>query len=197
MHSLERHRGHFFNWYDTRTLAPLNPRYISTVDSGNLAGHLLTLRAGLASLADASILHPRWLDGVSDTFESCANRPPAPRVSCASRTARARHCRARRTAGSLCSHIEQLPRVRRSGRALPGAAADVPAPPGFAGPKFRTGPIRAWSKLTAGQTLERQCVALRDELIVLAPWLAVPKEAAQLHLLPIALKLSHWPRCSL
>ncbi|MGA2500361.1 MAG: glucoamylase family protein, partial [Tepidisphaeraceae bacterium] len=48
---LERHRGHFYNWYDTRTLEPLQPRYVSTVDSGNLAGHLLTLAAGLDELA--------------------------------------------------------------------------------------------------------------------------------------------------
>ena len=46
MQSLERHRGHFFNWYDTRALAPLTPRYISTVDSGNLVSSLLTLRVG-------------------------------------------------------------------------------------------------------------------------------------------------------
>ena len=44
---LERHRGHFYNWYDTRSLAPLQPTYISTVDSGNLAGSLLTLKQGL------------------------------------------------------------------------------------------------------------------------------------------------------
>ncbi len=44
MESLERHRGHFYNWYDTQTLLPLAPRYVSTVDSGNLAAHLLTLR---------------------------------------------------------------------------------------------------------------------------------------------------------
>ncbi len=47
MESLERYRGHFYNWYDTQSLKPLPPLYISTVDSGNLAGHLLTLRAGL------------------------------------------------------------------------------------------------------------------------------------------------------
>jgi hypothetical protein len=44
MAALERHRGHFYNWYDTQSLQPLLPTYISTVDSGNLAGHLLTLR---------------------------------------------------------------------------------------------------------------------------------------------------------
>ena len=46
MEGLERHHGHFLNWYDTRTLKPLQPPYISTVDSGNLAGHLLTLGPG-------------------------------------------------------------------------------------------------------------------------------------------------------
>jgi cyclic beta-1,2-glucan synthetase len=38
MDRLQRYRGHFYNWYDTRTLEPLRPIYISTVDSGNLAG---------------------------------------------------------------------------------------------------------------------------------------------------------------
>ena len=44
---LERFEGHLLNWYDTQTLAPLPPRYVSTVDSGNLAGALMTLAAGL------------------------------------------------------------------------------------------------------------------------------------------------------
>jgi cyclic beta-1,2-glucan synthetase len=50
MERLERHSGHFYNWYDTQTLQPLHPLYISTVDSGNLAAHMLTLRQGLLSL---------------------------------------------------------------------------------------------------------------------------------------------------
>ena len=48
--SLERFEGHLLNWYDTRSLAPLFPRYISTVDSGNLAGALLTLSVALQQL---------------------------------------------------------------------------------------------------------------------------------------------------
>ncbi len=47
METMERYKGHFYNWYDTESLKPLLPMYISTVDSGNLAAHLLTLRAGL------------------------------------------------------------------------------------------------------------------------------------------------------
>ncbi|HEU5133198.1 MAG TPA: protein ndvB, partial [Pyrinomonadaceae bacterium] len=41
---LGRMHGHFFNWYDTKTLEPLLPQYISTVDSGNLAGHLIAVK---------------------------------------------------------------------------------------------------------------------------------------------------------
>ncbi|MEX2214195.1 MAG: glucoamylase family protein [Phycisphaeraceae bacterium] len=64
---LERYRGHFYNWYDTRTLQPLPPRYVSMVDSGNLAGHLLVLRQGLLELIDAPIVSPRIFDGLRDT----------------------------------------------------------------------------------------------------------------------------------
>jgi len=48
---LEHYEGHLLNWYDTRTLEPLAPKYVSTVDSGNLAGALLALAAGLRGLA--------------------------------------------------------------------------------------------------------------------------------------------------
>ena len=68
MESLERHRGHFYNWYDTQSLKPLLPLYISSVDSGNLAGHLLALRQGLLVIPDDEILGARLFDGLSDTF---------------------------------------------------------------------------------------------------------------------------------
>ncbi|MEY4239820.1 MAG: hypothetical protein RL339_2421, partial [Pseudomonadota bacterium] len=51
---LERWRGHMLNWYDTRTLAPLEPRYVSTVDSGNLAVSLITLQQGCLRIAEQS-----------------------------------------------------------------------------------------------------------------------------------------------
>ena len=51
--SLERFEGHLLNWYDTHTLAPLPPAYISTVDSGNFAGALLTLSVALGQIAGA------------------------------------------------------------------------------------------------------------------------------------------------
>ncbi len=66
--TLERHQGHFFNWYDTQTLQPLPPRYVSAVDSGNLAGHLLTLSAGLYTLPDQPIVGLGVLSGLADTL---------------------------------------------------------------------------------------------------------------------------------
>jgi cyclic beta-1,2-glucan synthetase len=48
---LERFEGHLLNWYDTGTLEPLTPEYVSTVDSGNLAGALITLASGLEQTA--------------------------------------------------------------------------------------------------------------------------------------------------
>ncbi|MDR3412602.1 MAG: glucoamylase family protein [Formivibrio sp.] len=72
MEGLARFRGHFYNWYDTQTLQPLPPLYVSTVDSGNLAGHLLTLRAGLLALADNKILGEQWIQGLSDTLRIVA-----------------------------------------------------------------------------------------------------------------------------
>lgn len=68
MELLPRYRGHFYNWYDTQTLQPLPPRYVSTVDSGNLAGHLLTLRQGLLALAEAPVLAPCTFRGMADTL---------------------------------------------------------------------------------------------------------------------------------
>ncbi len=68
---LPRYRGHFFNWYDTRTLAPLLPTYVSSVDSGNLAGYLLTLKVGLQQLADDPFNPGRALDGIHDPLRLC------------------------------------------------------------------------------------------------------------------------------
>ncbi len=68
VHKLEQYRGHFYNWYDTQTLLPLHPLYVSTVDSGNLAGHLLTLRQGLLALEDDCIYSSRGFEALRDTL---------------------------------------------------------------------------------------------------------------------------------
>lgn len=67
MDTLERFKGHLYNWYDTRSKSPLYPRYVSTVDSGNLAGHLLTLRQGLLALPDQPLILPNIWQGTRTT----------------------------------------------------------------------------------------------------------------------------------
>ena len=68
MESLKRYRGHFYNWYDTQNLVPLKPLYVSSVDSGNLAGNLLILKQGLLMLTDDKILQPRLYESLTDTL---------------------------------------------------------------------------------------------------------------------------------
>ncbi len=69
---MQRYRGHFYNWYDTGNLEPLRPMYVSTVDSGNLAGHLLTLAAGLDELEILPIVGPRTFEGLHATLAELA-----------------------------------------------------------------------------------------------------------------------------
>ena len=65
---MERYRGHFYNWYDTQSLVPLTPRYVSTVDSGNLVGHLFVFAQGLQQLMDAPLLPARVFRGLGDSL---------------------------------------------------------------------------------------------------------------------------------
>ncbi|MBF0260009.1 MAG: cyclic beta 1-2 glucan synthetase, partial [Desulfamplus sp.] len=67
MGQLKQYRGHFYNWYDTKSLEPLLPMYVSSVDSGNLAASLLTLQAGLLALPDEKLIGKRLFEGISDT----------------------------------------------------------------------------------------------------------------------------------
>ncbi|HUL63078.1 MAG TPA: glucoamylase family protein [Burkholderiaceae bacterium] len=66
---LPRFRGHFFNWYETRELRPLDPKYISTVDSGNLAGHLLAVAQGCEQSIDDPLFTQGVCEGLGDTLQ--------------------------------------------------------------------------------------------------------------------------------
>ena len=68
MNGLERFRGHFYNWYDTRDLRPLDPKYVSSVDSGNLAGHLIALGQACQDIIDRPLLGPQVLSGIADAI---------------------------------------------------------------------------------------------------------------------------------
>ena len=63
----DRYEGHFYNWYDTATLEALMPRYVSTVDSGNLAACLLTLDCGIEELLRSPVVDSFLQSGIEDT----------------------------------------------------------------------------------------------------------------------------------
>ena len=77
MQRMDKFRGHFYNWYDTETLTPLLPKYISTVDSGNLVGHLVTMQQGLLLLADEKIFSTNMYSGILDSVRVLMEKSPA------------------------------------------------------------------------------------------------------------------------
>jgi cellobiose phosphorylase len=167
---LERYRGHFYNWYDTRSLKPLQPAYVSTVDSGNFLACALTLKQGLAQKVQDAILGPQVIQGLNDTLALVAEA----------------------VAGVAADHPE-LAEVRRQaeallaelGRQLQPVPADLL---GWSRLLARLGPL-ADQLVAQGRTLaeragpmpwqpyvwsERFAAAVRDraaELARLAPWL--------------------------
>jgi cyclic beta-1,2-glucan synthetase len=69
MNGLERFRGHLYNWYDTRDLRPLDPKYVSSVDSGNLAGHLIALACACREMIARPVVNPAaWRAGIEDAL---------------------------------------------------------------------------------------------------------------------------------
>ena len=69
MDGLERFRGHFYNWYDTHDLHPLDPKYVSSVDSGNLAGHLIAVGNACREMISRPVVGPECLDGIEDAVQ--------------------------------------------------------------------------------------------------------------------------------
>ena len=169
MQRLERYRGHFYNWYDTLDLQPLQPMYISTVDSGNLAGHLLTLRPGLCALMHEPILARRWSGGLRDTFgllsTICSDTPSRSLTDFADALGA---CEAM-PAAVIAEMRRQLENLTQIAIRLESEMAGV----------AHEETVR-WSSALAAQ-----CRGLLDELDRLAPWSAMsPPPAVLSDLLP-------------
>ena len=77
MNRLERFRGHFYNWYDTRNLRPLDPKYVSSVDSGNLAGHLIAFANACRGIICRPIADSSWRSGIEDAVTLTRESLPA------------------------------------------------------------------------------------------------------------------------
>ncbi len=154
---LERHQGHFYNWYDTRTVQPLPPRYISSVDSGNLAGHLLTLRAGLLEIAEQPAIPPRLFEGLTDTLgvlaESAPGAPATPMAALSTLLAAA----VAATPTRLVDCLQHLDSVVAAAQAIADADVDT-----------TDTDASYWIK-----ALLLQCMDLRADIHWLAPWLAL------------------------
>ena len=68
MEDMATYKGHFYNWYDTKTKTPLYPRYVSTVDSGNLVGYLWVAAQALEEYLSNPIFNPVQAEGLQDTM---------------------------------------------------------------------------------------------------------------------------------
>jgi cyclic beta-1,2-glucan synthetase len=207
MAGLERHRGHFYNWYDTQNLRPLHPAYISTVDSGNLAGHLLTLRPGLLALLDQPILSIRSLDGLRDTLGIliAAAGQPTPATVMQFRMALESAQNVGRKSDSAFRqstvHTTEVHAAEGAGKNPPVfppyeitllaarhlfdrlaryAAAIVDEFAAEVASDVVTDVVTEAATRSTSQAdwwagaLSRQCQAVRDELIFLAPWTGMP-----------------------
>ena len=156
MAALERYRGHFYNWYNTLDLKPLNPAYVSSVDSGNLAGHLLTLRPGLVELFDMPILSARLFYGIRDTYgilRGTADGAPLEKLS-----------QFEKDVDYACEAPPQTLMVahdclERLTHCIVSFVADLDDAPDVDSQRD------CW-----GRALESQCLAALSELRFLAPW---------------------------
>jgi len=79
LRNMPRYRGHLYNWYDTHTLKPLPPLFVSTVDSGNLVASLWTLQQGCLSLLEQPVLRQELSEGFLDHLRILTNLKALPR----------------------------------------------------------------------------------------------------------------------
>jgi len=155
MKRLEQYRGHFYNWYETRTLRPLQPVYVSSVDSGNLSGHLLALGSGLREQADEKILPPRLWQGLRDTAKLACELDGD-----------------NRALAELEMELENVPVTLRAAYAHLGKVAGMADR--IAGSfKGEAGDLKGWIL-----ALQRNSRDHWEDLQVLAPWLALPPPAS-------------------
>ena len=156
MDRLQRYRGHFYNWYDTVSLEPLRPMYVSTVDSGNLAGHLLTLAAGLNEMAGHTIFRAQIFAGLVDTLDVLAEVAPA--------------------SASVLAEVGRLKdQMRAAPRTLSGARELLERLTAGEHERLRAAldPERDEQTWWA-RAFEAQCQGALDELTRMAPWVDVP-----------------------
>jgi cyclic beta-1,2-glucan synthetase len=181
LHDLPRYRGHFYNWYDTERLTPLVPPYISTVDSGNLAGYLLTLKGGIYSGIDrVPIIDAEFLAGLDDVirlFEESLAEAFEKRSAASRRMLN-------RALAELRVYLEERPASLHGWRTLLDQLTDLIAALAVLLNELEegsTGHQDSGAAADAGAWLERATAAIalrRADLDRFAPWAAAIEDPA-------------------
>ncbi len=176
MQALDRYEGHFYNWYDTLTLRPLAPLYVSSVDSGNLAGHLLTLRSGLLRLADERVFSARALAGLNDAMGNLADAL-MPQATLGVNNAAAQ---LQRDIDSACdASPATATATRRWLQAIAASCAELNEQTARVTSGTDSAELAAWIN-----TLSMQCNEALTDLEFLMPWTGLPHLPDWLHALP-------------
>jgi len=189
---LLHYQGHLLNWYDTKSLQPLLPQYVSTVDSGNFAGCLVALRQGLRDVASAPVVRAESWQGLADSVDLLAEvveaiptavgslRSVVDRIHAAVEHGRDHPCQAHPTLCTLCDETS----LELDREVL-----------GF----LETGAHRHDADLLHAlresiDRLHQQLRQMRRELEALLPWLALDNEPAGCAIaIPAQLRLDEIP----
>ncbi len=174
MDRLTRYRGHFFNWYDTQTLEPLSPLYVSTVDSGNLAGHLLVLKSGFDEMRATRPLPQRWAAGLGDVLLIIKDSMAADALGAASGQlladaspgAQVRQLEQLIEQMSACDDASLPESVHALEQCVKLSAAEAHAADAASEASSN---VRGWIEM-----LSKQAADLREDLVWLAPWVKLP-----------------------
>jgi len=175
MRGLDRFRGHFYNWYDTREVRPLEPRYVSTVDSGNLAGDLLVLARACRRLAERPLFDAQTLAGIADAVALV--RAAAP-VSAGRRTQTVTRRQLDEALAAVAAALESAPApataqqwAARLDELDGGLHAVVDVARALAGEQQQGADAGAWGEVLAWAELaEAAAASHRRDLEELLPW---------------------------
>ena len=157
MKKLPRYRGHFLNWYDTETLEPLEPWFVSSVDSGNLVCSLWTLKQGCLKAIEDPLLRPAARQGLYDhisLLDELASR--AASKSSSAHALRRMNARLELLREHGAAWAQALPALEHDLRQISGSLMEQSGP---------VEELRWWAAETT-----RRVKALREMIERLAPW---------------------------
>jgi cyclic beta-1,2-glucan synthetase len=193
---LAHYQGHLFNWYETKSLEPLLPRYVSTVDSGNFAGCLIALGQGCRQVASAPVLRAAAWEGLADSLDLLEEAIEPAKEAKAS-ALRSIVSRMRRTLEEgRAGPLEGYPRLQALGNDA-SAELDHELLKLLESGTLRNDPDALRALRTSTDRFHHQLRQMRHEIDLMLPWLALGDEPAARGLtLPTGLRLDEIPAVS-